>query len=464
MNKPFARCFVLSVILSVLATVGCGLSNETPQINRDHVYGQNDENTIMLCTDGLDNDGDTLKDCDDPGCRCTDSSDIDKCPATHPGATVCPGSTDEDTGIWQPKENTVFACGDGKDNDGNGYADCKDNNCKQTAACCVKTVDRESDDLCADGIDNDCNGYTDCTDNNCKKSPLCCTPSGAENDQASCSDGIDNDCNGYADCNDNNCKKTEACCKYTSAETSLEQCMDGIDNDCNGYMDCRDYSCSNSADRDVRLYCCTPKSESTYAACTDNLDNDCDGYADCNDASCYEIADPQELNQFELKCKNDGIILDHTLVDELKVLEYFAELKKGVPLAVVDYNEDTCSDKVDNDLNGLIDCADSNCANVAYCQDIEDEPAPRPAGFESLPTEQRRAIYAQEMQLCTDVDSDNLPIDNDKNGKANCDDYECSVLAARSQTSKDSAIEGFRFTCQPTQEDESQSPDQSGNE
>ena len=454
MNKLFARCFVLSVILSTLATVGC-LSSETKKIDDNHIYGLNDENTIMLCTDGLDNDGDTLIDCADPGCRCEDSSNAEACPSSHPGATVCPGAVDPDSGIWEPAENTVFACSDGKDNDGNGYADCKDNNCKKTSACCVKTVDKESDDLCDDGIDNDCNGYTDCSDNNCKKSALCCTPSGAENTPEACSDGIDNDCNGYADCNDNNCKKTSVCCTPSGDENTLTACMDGIDNDCNGYIDCRDNNCSKSSDRDIKLYCCTPTSESSLQNCTDGIDNDCDGYSDCNDASCYEIADPQELAQFKSDCQSKGIALDHTLVDELKVQEYFAELKKGVPTTVIDYNEETCSDKIDNDLNGLIDCADSNCAHVAYCQDIEDEPAPRPSDFDSLPTEQKKAILAQEKQLCEDG------IDNNKNGKIDCDDYDCRVLSARSK-SYSGEYAPFVINCQDSSQPD-EAPD-SGND
>lgn len=153
------------------------------------------------CSDGLDDDGDTVFDCGDDDCR----SD----PACRKGGT----------------ENTEAACSDWIDNDDDGYVDCDDFDCGDAVTCKgswdTGTVpgsgtgvraggnggatnasgdvvlrrgqddadllgkhgdnDGERDNIvCADGIDNDNDGRTDCDDLGCKLSSevTVCQPSG----------------------------------------------------------------------------------------------------------------------------------------------------------------------------------------------------------------------------------------------------------------------------------------------
>ena len=161
-------------------------------------------------------------------------------------------------------ENTDTSCADGVDNDCNGFIDCLDPSCRSGAAVCAATLDagrpprdagrrdvgactpsgaENTDTTCGDGVDNDCNGFVDCNDFGCSRAAavtVCrrdggssldvppardsgvrrdsgtrrdvgpCTPSGMESNNAACSDGVDNDCDGYVDCNDFNCSRTAA--------------------------------------------------------------------------------------------------------------------------------------------------------------------------------------------------------------------------------------------------------------
>ena len=82
-------------------------------------------------------------------------------------------------------------------------------------------------EICDDGIDNDVDGLTDCFDPDCVGAPNC-----FEGDTATCGDGIDNDGDGATDCADADCGGIGAC--------GIEICDDGIDNDGDGLIDCID--------------------------------------------------------------------------------------------------------------------------------------------------------------------------------------------------------------------------------
>lgn len=66
---------------------------------------------------------------------------------------------------------------------------------------------------------------------------------------------------------------------------------------------------------------------------------------------------------------------------------------------------EVCNDGADNDLDGLIDCADGDCAGLAIC----------PIAV---------AAYATPFQPASEVCNDN--VDNDLDGLADCDDADCS--------------------------------------
>ncbi len=147
------------------------------------------------CTDGVDNDGDGLTDCEDSDCL---------------GAEAC-------------------RCSDGVDNDRDGLTDCEDPECAYSNACC--SVHERAYACCTDGRDNDGDGLTDC-----EEDPDCAG--------ACCSDGIDNDGDGLTDCDDPDCAGNLDCC--TAADSEACACDDGQDNDGDGLTDCEDEDCARA--------------------------------------------------------------------------------------------------------------------------------------------------------------------------------------------------------------------------
>lgn len=346
-----------------LAMTGCRLDGESETINT--VY----ENTIMACSDGIDNDGNGLVDCEDPGCQATRSDRT-----FGPAETVC-----------ATEENNIYTCSDGKDNDGNGFIDCQDHNCKKTAVCCVaqgKEGDCSDSDKtsqacieeaiasCSDGIDNDCNRYKDCDDNSCRNSPVPAVKEYCQKIRCPGSISKEGDCS-LED------KKSPEC-----VMEALETCSDGKDNDCSGHIDCSDWSCSKSDITVVKEYCKFVNGES-------KLDKDPD-----------------------------------KVTPEYKEAKEFFE-KHDVANSKRSENTDKlCSDGIDNDWNGLTDCDDPACKVFDYCKTgITKEPPPRPANFDKLPAAARRAQLAAELEACSDG------IDNDKNGRSDCDEYQCHLLS-----------------------------------
>jgi len=90
--------------------------------------------TETSCTNGIDEDGNGLVDCDDSVC-----SDTEVCRA---------------------------GCFDGVDNNADGATDCDSWSCTGSEACLSITG-------CSDGEDNDENGLIDCDDPACAGSPDC---------------------------------------------------------------------------------------------------------------------------------------------------------------------------------------------------------------------------------------------------------------------------------------------------
>ncbi|MBX3181733.1 MAG: hypothetical protein KIT72_12285 [Polyangiaceae bacterium] len=288
------------------------------------------ESTFELCTDGIDNDDDGTFDCGDRGCQAI--------------RELCCSLEWDDA-----------SCSDGIDNDGNNFADCADFSCRNSPFVTVCRAPRSGPEKCAtgddcfgpentfercfDGKDNDGNGYADCADFSCSQSGppsvVAECAARAENTIEKCSDGIDNDGNGFADCADFSCsqgpQEVAAFCAER-AENTLEKCSDGKDNDGNGFADCADYSCSRDGSAEAVAYCATVI-EATPERCRDGIDNDGNGYADCADNSCRNL-------------------VPHVCQ------ETYTQRDDPDPIATANAR---CSDGIDNDGDGFVDCDDWDC-------------------------------------------------------------------------------------------------------
>lgn len=103
-------------------------------------------------------------------------------------------------------------CGDGVDNDGDGFTDCADQDCEEAPAC--TTVNNLNNvfnnvtnpELCNNGIDDDLDGMIDCDDDDCQGAQNC-----VGGDETDCGDGFDDDGNGLVDCQDPDCEQNPIC-------------------------------------------------------------------------------------------------------------------------------------------------------------------------------------------------------------------------------------------------------------
>lgn len=147
------------------------------------------------------------------------------------------------------------ACGDGVDNDDDGFVDCEDDECSDDPACDEAPVED-----CADGTDDDGDGLVDCDDTDCADDPVCV--------DEDCGNGVDDDGDGDVDCDDADCVGDDAC-------ASEGDCFDGNDDDGDGLVDCDDPDCSTEPACGAEI-------------CDNELDDDGDGDADCLDPDCRD--------------------------------------------------------------------------------------------------------------------------------------------------------------------------------
>lgn len=113
-----------------------GLSNGLSGPRPDEVNFVGGSTTREQCWDGIDNDGDGLVDCDDGDC-------VDECGAER-----------------------EYDCFNGRDDDHDGLVDCDDPDCAYEMECYG-----ERD--CGDRLDNDGDGLADCDDPDCWDQPVC---------------------------------------------------------------------------------------------------------------------------------------------------------------------------------------------------------------------------------------------------------------------------------------------------
>jgi hypothetical protein len=169
------------------------------------------------CTDGIDNDGDGLIDCEesycDPVCVevCTDYVDNDGDGFNGCDDVKCAGQR-----CFTPHE----VCGNQLDEDANGLMECEDPACAETPKCRALLPE-----ICDNGVDDNVDGLSDCDDDECALASTC----------EQCDNGIDDDLNQLTDCEDPRCR---AACGL------IETCTGGVDEDQDGATDCADSECT----------------------------------------------------------------------------------------------------------------------------------------------------------------------------------------------------------------------------
>ncbi|MBL8602310.1 MAG: hypothetical protein JNK72_10350 [Myxococcales bacterium] len=250
------------------------------------------ENTATACSDGLDNDCDGFRDCMD--FDCSRNPAITFCDAgTAPVDVVM--REDVAGCVRSGDENSIAACNDGIDNDCDGYRDCNDRNCSCLGACgpaiagCVCRGAENTNTTCSNAVDEDCNGFIDCSDFACTRSTAVsiCPRDGGVDAGFAVDSGNDAGARDAATFRDAGPREDAAGCVRSGDENNLAQCNDGIDNDCDGFRDCADRNCSCVGACAPAVVGCTCRGpESTSTACSDAIDNDCNSFVDCADFAC----------------------------------------------------------------------------------------------------------------------------------------------------------------------------------
>lgn len=453
-----------------------------PQDSAEHP-GLHDADMDHVCWFGRDVDGDFLctgatekaavdRDCDDSNAaRHTGASEL--CDAADQD---CDGEIDEGLAGCDPG---LGSCGAGQgenqagdcfpreqiDGDRDGYChagqdksepadwDCADPGEQNGKTDCDEFDAQISPAIaenCLDGIDNDCDGLIDGDDS-------ACTAYVDDDGDGFCPMGMDTDADGQCD-TEAEASATQLDCDDEDAAlkpTADEDCTSGKDEDCDGLLDGRDDGCSDYQDLDHDGYCpagrdqdgdflcdgdaepgsdgdCDETLPNVHGGapenCIDERDNDCDGDADEADA-CVSDRDEDgdgycPLGR-DLSRPLDGDCTDPGEDQEVSDCD---DEDDGINPATTE----DCSDRTDNDCDGLVDLADTDCERLldrdgdAYC----------PAGHDTngdgdcLDFDETRPIHD-----CDDDDPERRPrageqchdgIDNDCNDLIDGFDLSCS--------------------------------------
>lgn len=210
------------------------------------------------------------------------------------------------------------------DNDADGFAieggDCGEIDCDDNDS----SINPGADDIICDGMDNDCDGLVD--EDYVSAQTTCGTGECIAFGETVCAGG----------------GEIDTC---TPGAPIDEICDDGLDNDCDGLTDAFDSDC---------VGVCIPTGDETIC---DGVDNDCDGLID-------EDYVPAETTCGIGECESTGQLecVSGSEVDTCV---------EGTP-GTEGSGDETCSDSLDNDCDGLTDYSDPDCA-IVVCTDNDDD-------------------------------------------------------------------------------------------
>ena len=458
------------------------------------------------CTDEYDNDYDYISGTDYTDCHDSDCFNIDTaCPATE---TICNDNINNDWDYTDTENDTADKIGNNGTKYGGDYiydlTDCEDPDCNSSqGGASGQLCSWGYETNCSDGFDNDALQLKDCElgipvnsitnpDYDAHAEYDCasyCRGTGTNNNTetgAECDDGIDNDwdlykVDDYYNGSINNSNGAGIDCRWTDynpdedcnmtilssgfrCELQFElNCSDGFDNDfdsnyssmphagwsadSSGYLTYFGTTYANDADYDdydCKVGPLAPINESINVSwCFDGIDNDLDRYYwngatyaentstgyDCYDPDCEGVVNPNNLSQacidqeynatdpFFMSLTYPGMYCENSLDDDVDgpidcadsdCNKQFDRCTLEMLTSPCYDNEsvlwDSCKDSIDNDYDNSsdgIDCSDSDCIGMigadsgALCEDMQET-------------------------LCYDG------FDNDGDGDADCDDSNCN--------------------------------------
>jgi len=293
------------------------------------------------------------------------------------GATLGPaGCGGESTAGEQPSgagegacllDDCSAECSDGVDNDQDGAIDCDDTSCAADAACVGgggASPNVPGTEICSDGVDNDADGSIDCRDPDCSADPSCTATGGTAGTGGApgsgglsgfggtvygipleiCTDGVDNDYDRLVDCDDPNCNGYVACQGTGGIPASGGSGGDGATG-------------GDPSTGGVGGLGGTPVYGIPLEICIDGVDNDYDTLVDCDDPDCTGSVACQGTGGASGSGGQPGVGGDPGSGG----LSGSGGTVYGIPL-------EDCSNGVDDNYNGLVDCDDLDCTGSVACQ------------------------------------------------------------------------------------------------
>ncbi len=386
----------------------------------------------------------------DPGDTAADTA-VDTAPDTG-GTPICGNGTLEageacDDGNRTAGDgcgfNCTLECGAGNDTDFDGVCNASDvcpgfDDNLDTNANGIPDGCDPSTEVCDDGVDNDLDGDTDCVDTECAALAICATPDTTE---TSCTDGRDNDLDGYLDCLDLDCNGDAACGPVDGAGTcAAPRVIDGpgiYDGSTIGLADAVSPGCALDPDSPDEVYTFVAPTAGKWCFwVTDgNFDTVIDVRRGCTNAgsevTCDDDGSPVGLllSQAEPTLNTTTtyyVFVTGSHFDDFG--DYRLFVRPGVCPATL---TETCSNGLDDDADGLVDCDDSSCFADASCVSL-------PEVCNDARDNDRDGLTdcADTVDCATDANCIVLPEvcndtrDNDRDGLTDCaDTADCSLDA-----------------------------------
>ncbi len=334
----------------------------------------------------LSRDGDCLDademtdavDCDDeritvfPGARenCDDGLDNDCSGESDSFDPMCRGDADADGDGYCPVGRDLNGDGDCLDlGEAAGGFDCDDSD---------PLANPDQPEICTDAIDNDCDGRPNFDDTECASlfdaddDGYC--PVGRDlNGDRDCADDGEEDEGG--DCDDMDATRNPGV-RENCTNTTDDDCDDDVslgDDDCAGYLDTdgdrycfvgfdfnRDGDCADDGEEAGLTDCddgVRAINPTATEVCTDGVDNDCDGSTDAFDPVCSEDYLDHDGDSW---C---GVGEDLNRDGDCSDAGEQAGPADSAPRdsTISPGSDENCFDMKDNDQDGTVDMADSDC-------------------------------------------------------------------------------------------------------
>jgi hypothetical protein len=218
-------------------------------------------------------------------------------------------------------------------------------------------------------VDNDGDGATDCADTDCVADPAC-----ASGSPESCTDGVDNDGDGATDCADTDCALDIACIVGTCDNPHVINAAGTFEGDTTLTYDSQEGTCIVTSGGSDDVWAFTPPSSGPWCVRVTNAVWDSVLYnRTACDASGSEISCNDDENAPTIRTSRleNSLTAGQTYFyvvdgyDGGDFGSYALQVTAGTCASAT--GGEICTDGIDNDGDGAIDCDDSACSSAAAC-------------------------------------------------------------------------------------------------